>query len=322
MAAASRIGNLAAFDIKSGDWPLWQSSYQDYCVLNGVTEADMQRRLLTLTLGFDALRILTSLVSPDNVTDKSPADLLKLLSDHFQPKKLVVTESVRFYQRTQREGESIAQYVAELRQIAKSCDFGQFLNRALRDRLVSGLRSQGIQRRLLGEDDLQWTRAVELAISMETADRDSSELNRPKNGNGDVHQFERRRPPQVKSAATAKCYRCNATTHSSDDCWAKTVECRKCQKVGHIEKACKSGQKSTGSQPAKKPSGKKFGKSAKSHHIDEEEDDGDMGHLEINSADLPKKISGQRGCQRQVTSNGSRHWSGRDCHQRRHMEVA
>jgi len=291
MAAALPIGQLVPFDPKTGDWLRWQSRYEDYCVLNGVTEGDRQRRLLTLSLGDEVHKILTDLVSPDSIRDKSPAELLQLLSAQFQPKKLVVAESVRFWERNQREEESIAQYVAELRYMAKSCDFGQFLNRALRDKLVSGLRSQTIQRRLLGEEDVQLARAIELATSMEAADRDSTQLNRQKNGgNGDLHQFQRQRPPQVKSAVSTKCFRCNGTTHSPDDCWFKEAECRKCHKVGHVEKACRQGQKNSARHTVTKPPAKKFNKSGKSHQIFQEEFDADMGHLEINCNDLPRKF--------------------------------
>ena len=58
----------------------------------------------------------------------------------------------------------------------------------LRDRLVCGIANEAVQRRLLAEPKLTYEKAVELALSMETAARNVTEL-KPKrslegNGNG------------------------------------------------------------------------------------------------------------------------------------------
>ena len=74
-------------------------------------------------------------------------------------------------------------YVAELRKLATHCNFGGNLNEALRDRLVCGLRNMQIQKRLLSEAKLKYSKAVEIAVAMETAIRDASELQSELNPN-------------------------------------------------------------------------------------------------------------------------------------------
>ena len=54
-------------------------------------------------------------------------------------------------------------YVAKL-QI--HCEFGNYLDQELRDRLVCGLRSEGIQKCLLSEADLTLKKVLELAQGM------------------------------------------------------------------------------------------------------------------------------------------------------------
>jgi hypothetical protein len=49
------------------------------------------------------------------------------------------------------------------------CAFGAYLNEALRDRFVCGLRAEAIQRRLLSESNLTLTKALETAQGMEAA---------------------------------------------------------------------------------------------------------------------------------------------------------
>ena len=61
------------------------------------------------------------------------------LTAHFKPKPITIAERFRFYKRQQRQGESMADYIAELRRLATTCEFGAFLDDALRDKLVCGL---------------------------------------------------------------------------------------------------------------------------------------------------------------------------------------
>ena len=57
--------------------------------------------------------------------------------------------------RGQGPTETIAEYVAELRRLASRCEFGvEYRDDALRDRLVCGLRSGSIQKKLLTTADL------------------------------------------------------------------------------------------------------------------------------------------------------------------------
>ena len=70
----------------------------------------------------------------------------------------------------------MADYGAALRQLARHCQFGAYLPKALRDRLVCGLRSEEQQKRHLPEHDLTFYKALAIAQSMEAADRDAHTL--------------------------------------------------------------------------------------------------------------------------------------------------
>ena len=78
--------------------------------------------------------------------------------------------------RNQAPGEPVADYMAELCCLAMHCKFEAYLEEALRDRLVCGLRSEGVQKRLLTYTDLTLAKAVEVAQSMDTAERDTQEI--------------------------------------------------------------------------------------------------------------------------------------------------
>ena len=46
-----------------------------------------------------------------------------MLKSHFEPAPIVIAERYRFHRREQAAGESIADYVAELRRLTTHCKF-------------------------------------------------------------------------------------------------------------------------------------------------------------------------------------------------------
>ena len=68
------------------------------------------------------------------------------------------------------------QYVAELRKLSEKCEFGDYLEQALRDRLVCGLVNERVQQRLLSESELSLKKAFEIAQGMETAQKETYEM--------------------------------------------------------------------------------------------------------------------------------------------------
>ena len=96
-------------------------------------------------------------------------ELVGILTQHFQPKLLVIAERFYFHCRDQAPGESVAKYVAELRRLSTHCQFDTCLDQALCDRLVCGLRNESVKKHLLAETALILQRAMELAQGMEAA---------------------------------------------------------------------------------------------------------------------------------------------------------
>ena len=81
----------------------------------------------------------------------------------------------------------MAAFIAELRQLSEFCEFGATPENMLRDRLVCGIASSAIQRRLLAELDLTLKKAQDLAQAIESADKGSTEIfasNSEKSGSG------------------------------------------------------------------------------------------------------------------------------------------
>ena len=190
--------------------------------------------MLLSVIGAKTYSLLRNLVSPDKPQDKSFDQLVEALRRHFEPKPAVIAEHFHFHRRNQHVGESIADYMAELRRLSTHCQLEAYLEQALRDRLVCGLRSESIQKRLLAETELTLKRALELAQGMEAADRNAKSLKGSKAVVAKVSD-----DPSAKRP-TNPCYHCGKTNHKSRDCRFRDAKCRHCGKTGHIVAVCRA----------------------------------------------------------------------------------
>ena len=183
-----------------------------FFLANGIDDDGKKLAVFLTVVGAKTYALLSNLVAPTKPADKSYPELKKVLRAHLKPKPLIIAERFRFHQRNQGENESISQYMAELRRLADRCEFGAYLQEALRDRLVCGLRSEVIQRRLLTEEKLTLEKAYGTAHGMEEAQRQATELQTSANVTADRNlQYVGRgqKPPDVEPAKTANppCYR-------------------------------------------------------------------------------------------------------------------
>ena len=102
--------------------------------------------------------------------------VVQVMQNHLNPGPLIIAERFKFHQRSQGENESVAQYVAKLRKLSERCNFGEYLEQALRDHLVCGLVNEKVQQRLLSESDLLLKKAFEIAQGMEAAQKETYEI--------------------------------------------------------------------------------------------------------------------------------------------------
>ena len=70
--------------------------------------------------------------------------------------------------RSQKRGESVAAFAADLQRLSEYCDFGESLAQMLPDRLVCGINEDRVQRRLLAESNLTFKNAYKLVQAMQT----------------------------------------------------------------------------------------------------------------------------------------------------------
>ena len=206
------------------------------------------------------------------------------LSKHYKPAPLEIVERFRFNSRIRKPGESVAAFVSELRALAEFCNFGDTLEVMLRDRIVCGINEDSIQRRLLSDPTMDYAKAVETALNLETAAQSMKTLKSKAEG---VSSSNRPVSPQVNKTTTSSnasnpvptCYRCGIRGHAVSKCWVdRNIICHFCQNKGHMQRACKAKNKGKEGAPVPdtatpRPMSKTRSKSKLVRQVQEEESD-------------------------------------------------
>ena len=144
-----------------GEWnnnPLslrsWLERLEEYFILEDLTEADNDRKMVACLLSFVGERgyeVLKALTSPAKPSTKKYRELVELLTKHISPKPVVVVERHKFHQVHQGD-KTVTEFLAELRLAAEHCNFEAFYDDALRDQFICGLTDERIRKALLSDD--------------------------------------------------------------------------------------------------------------------------------------------------------------------------
>ncbi|XP_064476854.1 uncharacterized protein K02A2.6-like [Ornithodoros turicata] len=228
-ATALTFGAFEEFIPGTGSaWPSYLERLEFYFTANDITSSDKKRAVLC--------------------TQHTSTRNLRLSSENLR---------FQFGKRDQRPGESVADYVAELRRLSEHCAFGSTLDDMLRDRLVCGLRDESLQRRLLAESNLTFTLAQDKAIVAEYALRETDVYSLQKDGVAGGAKPNRTKPKHDSAgqptSASTKCFR-RGGVHVPDDCPFRHAVCHYCKQRGHIVKVCRKKAKARRSPTTQKSS--------------------------------------------------------------------
>ncbi|XP_046383408.1 uncharacterized protein LOC124153987 [Ischnura elegans] len=266
----SLIGRMDPFDPEKEDFSSYAERFEQFFLLNGISQSSVQVPLFITFCGASTYTLLKNILFPKKPYEQPFEVLLSTLKAHFAPKRLTISERYKFYSRSQLVGESVKEFIIALKKLAEFCEFGDFLNDALRDRLVCGLESTVVRQRLLLESQLTFEQACTIAADVELAQRSSAlesakpqaevDAVRRRVTAPDHHQrHQQEAAPWGREFAPAhrgsrqwstrpsngpqrggSCKRCGRF-HREDLCPAREWECFRCHRRGHSSKMCRSG---------------------------------------------------------------------------------
>lgn len=155
MAASYQIPAVEKFDFaKPEEWSHWIRRFERFrqaSVL--VSKSEVQVSTLVYLLGDKAEDILTwfnleaeELKKYDTVKGK--------FESYFEKRRNMIYERARFNSRTQRENESVEEFIANLYRLAKNCGYRTLHDELVRDRIVVGIRDSKLSKELQLEAEL------------------------------------------------------------------------------------------------------------------------------------------------------------------------
>nr|CAI5857046.1 unnamed protein product [Callosobruchus analis] len=164
------IGNIEPFSGVAEEFEVYLERMKHLSRVNCVEDSLRVSMFVTLA-GSKVYQTLKNLVAPRKPSDLTYIQITGLLRKHYSPPVSEICESFIFNKCNQKPDQSIADYIVELRKLASSCHFGQFLDDALRDRFVCLIRSEQLQ-----ADKLSFKTACQKAQAAELAEKQVKDL--------------------------------------------------------------------------------------------------------------------------------------------------
>ena len=131
---AGRYGCLKEFCPDEDSIQAYLELARLYFAANDIKE-DKQVPILLSSIRAQTYSLMCDLVAPKTPGSLSFAQIVEVLTSHFQPKRLVIAKRFHFHKRVQAADESIAEFDAALSKLAIHCEFGEMLEKILRDQL-------------------------------------------------------------------------------------------------------------------------------------------------------------------------------------------
>lgn len=199
--------------------------------------------------------------------------VLKKFRDYCEPRKNECFERHKFWQRNQKEGESVDQWVTELRLLLDTCEYNcrackceHVQQKILRDKIVFSIADSRVKERLLRELGLTLDKTLDICRAAEASKQQMQAMASASHvtpANKDVYAVSGNKDPKKSQQQKGKgpkkwnkqrkagqgnkstnlvqnCNYCGGT-HEPRKCPAYGVTCNKCQGRNHYSTVCKGG---------------------------------------------------------------------------------
>jgi len=218
------------------DWEQWLCNFERYKLVSGLHNRSSREQVATLMYVFGpSANAVVSTLGIDEDKD-SYKQVCAKLNKYFAGKRNVIADRARFNRRTQRDGESIEDFIRDLHQLADRCSYGNLRDELIRDRIVVGVRDDGLSDKLQSKEDLSLADAIRQARQFEERKK-AQNIVRNKNDVTICHVNK------MTSKDHRSCSFCGGLEHPRMQCPARNAVCSFCKKPGHFQKVCRQRQR-------------------------------------------------------------------------------
>ncbi|KAJ8682195.1 hypothetical protein QAD02_017987 [Eretmocerus hayati] len=142
------------FNKDKDTWDDYVERIEFVFIAQGIADDGKKVAHLLTRCGAESYRLIRDLCAPTKLKDMKYDELVKKVSDHLSPKKSENVERSQFRKTIQRQGESVAEFIARLKEKSLHCNFGNELSKNLCEQLAAGLRDQETKIALYSEREL------------------------------------------------------------------------------------------------------------------------------------------------------------------------
>ena len=232
------------------NWRKWKQRFKLFSSASGLSEKDEKVQLATLlhVAGEEALEIYNTFTWDSDEDENKVNMIMAKFEAYCNPRKNINWERHIFNIRNQQIGETIDQYVTDLKTKVKSCEFGTLTDSLIRDRIVCGIIDDHTRSRLLREPDLTLQKALDICRANEITTvqmKSFTEGNTasPTTDKVEVNVVDIDRQRLQSDRRKFQCGKCGSWHTRQQSCPAIGAECHKCGRRNHFARVCRSTPK-------------------------------------------------------------------------------
>ena len=206
--------SLREFNQKKESVEDFHERFKSYCVANGIRDdrdnTVKKKAIFIMLLGQETFAKLEVLASPTTMSDLTLDTIVLLLTQHFCPATIEIAKRFKFFKRSQKEDESATDYMGQLSKLGQTCNFGPYLETALRDQFVCSLSDTKCQRELLCDPALTAETALKKARASEVVLKETEGMQAVKEPGNSTTMIA---ATNVGRSTIVVCYRCGELGH-------------------------------------------------------------------------------------------------------------
>lgn len=239
---------IACLEVYTGgnNWNAYEQQLECFILLNDIPEGKKVPLLIT-KLSTNVYDLLITLCIPKSPMEETYNTICEKLRKHYHPVKNAAIHQAEFRQRSQKQDETIDQYLLDLKKLSKNCNFKN-LNEEIKERLLNGTYCDSVRFELLKQADQPLEVLTTIGKTVETAynltfnhekQQERSQMFKlhgrsfPRSNNSGSRQSA-----GSSNKQNITCFCCGKNGHVKAECTLKEKFCSECGVKGHIFRVC------------------------------------------------------------------------------------
>ncbi|XP_055913593.1 uncharacterized protein K02A2.6-like [Eupeodes corollae] len=246
-------------------WESYLKQLEQHFSAYSVEEDQQKRAFLLSWVGSEIFELAQKLLG-DKLEDLSFKVITDKLSEHFKRNVHILAARYEFFQAKMGEGQSYADWVAELRGSSRNCKYicskpeckQEFVDELLRDTIVINTPHDAVRTAALQKPNPTLEDVLLIAESYEATKNTVSVLKNVKGQSTqqqeifriDANKTRKNRPMSEGRGKSSgqitepikSCPRCGVS-HNRDSCKFRNADCYSCNGTGHIASVCLTGSR-------------------------------------------------------------------------------